>query len=301
MSGINTDILTKFNEELIAIKPLFDNIINSKKDLNVFRILKINENENRISNFISWLLDPSEDHNLGFFFLKEFLDLIVPSNNYSNLNDTKIFREFGYIDIFIINENSKFVCVIENKILSGEHGKRLENYIKLVEKVYGTSFKINYIYLSLNSPTANGRYKNLFYRQLLDILDKIRPNLVDIIDEDLKKYVLRLVNQFKLNIEVNLMQSKELGDISNSILLTHLNTIDYFIEYRNKKKKEISNLIKNALNSFENDSENKIVVYEHYTKKVHHWFRFSTKNLSRILNGKTYTIKLIRKHVLKSN
>ena len=43
------------------------------KKPNIFKVLSISKKEIRHSNFLAWLLDPSESHKLGGVFLKRFL------------------------------------------------------------------------------------------------------------------------------------------------------------------------------------------------------------------------------------
>jgi len=54
------------NEELEKLESIIDRF-------NIFRSLNIIDNEIRHSNFLAWLLDPSETHGLGDYFLNLFL------------------------------------------------------------------------------------------------------------------------------------------------------------------------------------------------------------------------------------
>ena len=66
-----TDINNKYGQLLKDIN--FDKIDLELKNPNIFHILKISTREIRHSNFLSWLLDPSETHKMGDIFLKRFL------------------------------------------------------------------------------------------------------------------------------------------------------------------------------------------------------------------------------------
>lgn len=53
--------------------PNFDKLETELKKPNIFSILGIGESEIRHSNFLSWLLDPNESHELGNRFLIKIL------------------------------------------------------------------------------------------------------------------------------------------------------------------------------------------------------------------------------------
>ena len=46
----------------------FDKLDLGLKNPNIFQILRISKTEIRHSNFLAWLLDPSQSHKLGIFF-----------------------------------------------------------------------------------------------------------------------------------------------------------------------------------------------------------------------------------------
>ena len=52
------------------------------------------------------------------------------------LSDIKVATERHRIDILLMDENDGFVCLIENKIGSGEHSDQLNRYLRTVEREY---------------------------------------------------------------------------------------------------------------------------------------------------------------------
>lgn len=111
---------------------------------NIFTALKLDNTEIRHSNFLAWLMNPRESHNIGDYFLKIFLELSMKDyiqDNRIEINpvdilgarywDCEIRREYKNIDILIINPDNKFLCVLENKIWSGEHDEQLEQQYQL--------------------------------------------------------------------------------------------------------------------------------------------------------------------------
>lgn len=47
------------------------------KEFNIFKILKLDKYEIRHSNFLAWLLNPKESHNLGDKFFKQFFQVAL--------------------------------------------------------------------------------------------------------------------------------------------------------------------------------------------------------------------------------
>jgi hypothetical protein len=78
-----------YNSEFLAD----ETFINLEKKLvtqsstksNIFEILKIKNMEIRHSNFLGWLLDPEESHNLKNKFLKGFVQEGINKNKYTEI------------------------------------------------------------------------------------------------------------------------------------------------------------------------------------------------------------------------
>ena len=63
---------------------LIEKFLKRSIEFNIFKVLKLEDFEIRHSNFLAWLLDPSENHELKDEFLKKFLALTE-----YNLTETK--------------------------------------------------------------------------------------------------------------------------------------------------------------------------------------------------------------------
>ena len=60
------EVKTKYGQLIKDIN--FDRLDLELKNPNIFQILKISNTEIRHSNFLSWLLDPSQSHKIGDIF-----------------------------------------------------------------------------------------------------------------------------------------------------------------------------------------------------------------------------------------
>ena len=111
-------------------------------EFNVFEALGAVRQELRHSDFLSFLLDPAQNHGLGDVFLKRFLKRVLADASDSpvspieidvaDLRSAVVRREWRRIDILIHDEESRLVVAVENKILSGEHSDQLARYRRTV-------------------------------------------------------------------------------------------------------------------------------------------------------------------------
>lgn len=229
---------------------LNDKILNNIKDsvigFNPFRVLKLEHYEIRHSNFLAWLLNPQESHGLGDVFLKKFLEKINENNDTIistetiNKDNITIKREWQNIDILI--EGEDFVCVIENKIYSGENGTQLQNYEEIIQKEFPdkTAF---YIYLTLNEETpSDEKYKNITYSgSILPILEDIIDGAKDQVKSFIKQYINIL--EYDLQLKKAKKTNKDILYISNK----HKTILDYLYEIKDNlydvhfKKNELDN------------------------------------------------------------
>jgi hypothetical protein len=109
------------------------------KTFNIFAVLGVERSEVQHSNFLAYLLDPSEKHGLGDKFLKRFLQealrgvtqaeiTVTPLEiDYWELQGAEVLRERRNTDIFV-SDRKCLVAVIENKIDSCEHDDQLPRY-----------------------------------------------------------------------------------------------------------------------------------------------------------------------------
>ena len=94
---------------------------------NIFNALKLQNNEIRHSNFLAWIMTPYESHKLGDYFLKEFLKSAIKEYSlntdislslkdiaFLKFDDAEIRREYKNIDLLIVSQQNKFVCIVEN-------------------------------------------------------------------------------------------------------------------------------------------------------------------------------------------
>ena len=109
----NSELLQSLKDgyRKILIDPDFERLEQLLDTPNIFRILKAKRTEIRHSNFLGWLLDPSESHGLGEKILIKVLRDILLSGASSNISlfdiedinfrKVEVLREHQNIDILI--------------------------------------------------------------------------------------------------------------------------------------------------------------------------------------------------------
>jgi hypothetical protein len=165
------------------------------KKFNPFKILNINEVEIRHSNFLAWLINPNENHEIHESFLKHLLfDFVTKLNmlekysfdvlHNSNLKKTQVFREYKIsngksIDILIVCSEIKTVIIIENKIRSKEHSNQLTDYYNFTKNKY-KEYHILPIYLTLSGDSPSDKnYLAYEYANILEYIDIILKSYED--------------------------------------------------------------------------------------------------------------------------
>jgi len=86
------------------------------KRFNLFEAIGVIRQELRHSDLLATFLDPGQSHGLGTLFLSELLHTASPSADGLDLHQARAVREWHNVDILIVNDASRLVIIVENKI-----------------------------------------------------------------------------------------------------------------------------------------------------------------------------------------
>jgi hypothetical protein len=208
---------------------------------NIFLSLGIVNQEVRHSNFLAWLLDPNETHGLQDYFLKLFLKYVAVHNQNAlkevtiididswDFDSTVVLKEWSAIDILVIDEKLKFLCVIENKVDSREHSDQLARYQKIVDVKY-PDYKKLFIYLTVNGerPEKDEIYISLSYSQVSDIITR----LLQARSSQLSGEIVTFVQHYQEMIKRFIMEESEVQALCEQIYNKHKKALDLIFAYK---------------------------------------------------------------------
>jgi hypothetical protein len=208
----------ELTSELSALKPGLERLERLRGKLNFFKAIGAARAELRHSDFLAFLLSPTESHNLGDKFLKAWLPLCLRGNNKLSsalgvaeindwdLTDTEIQREADDIDLQVVNRRMSFGIVVENKTDSGEHSDQLRRYWDLFSKHNHDLTNIIGVYLSPNgSVPTDPRYIPVSYKVLHSVVDEVLRVFAVQLGADLKV----LLRHYKDLLEIEFMGAQK--------------------------------------------------------------------------------------------
>jgi hypothetical protein len=249
-----------YNSEFLAD----ETFINLEKKLvtqsstksNIFEILKIKNMEIRHSNFLGWLLDPEESHNLKNEFLKGFVQEGINKNKYTEItldidliDSVKIEREYKDIDLLI--ESHNVVFCIENKIFSNEHSDQLKKYKKIVQKEFPNKEKV-FIYLTPSGKPSQQEtelYLPISYLVVLEVLKQLN---IKKIDKNAQIYILDYI----ATLEKDILKNNELKAPLSKLHLEYGEFIKQILEKRNTTQSKEREIYKKHQEFFDYFSKN---------------------------------------------
>lgn len=251
------------------------------KKPNIFESLNLTKQEIKHSNFLSWLLDPTENHGLSDIFLKKFLRDIFDdekSDNRTifdadliNYDNVEIRREWRNIDITIILQDD--VIAIENKIDSQDHNKQLTKYINTIEQTF-PDHKKHFVYLTPFGidpleEKAQNKYINYSYLEISNNID----NILHIYGDDLNNRSKLYIEDYNTTIRRYILMNDQLNELAIKIYKSHKDALDFIFENKPDPASELYPFFENRIKK-----ENWIV-----GSKNKGYIRFTTKELDKLI------------------
>ena len=217
-----------------------------QSQVDVFHSLELDYKEEFHSNFLAWLLRPTASHGLGATFLQAFLRsqgwrraITAPL-----LGVTRVSREHsvtfqdltGRLDIRILNEDSKFVCAIENKVWSPEGGEQLAFYRKALREQF-PGHRIKRVFLTPagtlpEDPYEQKHWSVMSYRDVLGLVEKTLEERGEAVHEDVRALLRQYATTLRRNIVPEV--SDEMHRLAPQIYRKHRQAIDLIIEHRER-------------------------------------------------------------------
>ena len=230
------------NEDLARLEEL-------TSQFNIFEALGMVRQEIRHSNFLAWLLNPAQNHGLGDSFLKDFLlktsvaaketgigTLSPVDVDVWDLSATEVRREWKNIDITLLDESNKFVCVIENKVHSGEHSDQLRRYREeVVDKAF-PNYQRHYVLLNVTGEEPSDRwYVGVTYDEVCEVIERLLEMRASTIGDELAMALSHYVTMVRRRV----MPDTEIQELCRRIYRKHQLALDLIYEHRPDRQAEM--------------------------------------------------------------
>lgn len=235
-------------EEFINDNAELEQLEEIAEDFNIFSALGIVDAEIKHSNFLAWLMDPGESHGLGDYFLASFLKRVASKASSFGMESPSVFdidswhfdsaeilREWRHIDILIRSDEHRFVCVIENKISSGEHGEQLRQYKETAQNEFPKYSKL-LIYLTIDGEIpSDDDYMSMSYGEIMPLIEHVIESKKDKIGSE----ILTFISHYREMLRRYIMEDSEVQEICRKIYKSHKRALDLIFEYKPDKQREI--------------------------------------------------------------
>lgn len=222
---------------------------------NFFEILHVANLEIRHSNFLAWILNPKETHNLGDVFARWFFKEIFSDAKVAELDEfqvdgldtssIRIHREYRNIDLLI--ELKDIVVVIENKIWSREHSQQLKRYAEIVETDFQKS-QSAFVFLTPynEAPIDEGdqeTYVTFDYASIVKLLEQI----VELYGDSMSPKVKLYLDDYIAVVRRYILAEDPAIEKAQQIYKNHQAALDFIFEHKPDRMLEAAEPISKAV------------------------------------------------------
>ena len=251
-------------EALVIDNPQLDELESLISEFNIFEAMGAVRQELRHSDFLAFLLNPSEKHGLDDKFLKRFLIKLLSSADESpispiavNLTDFSkavVERETQNIDILISDADSGIVCLIENKIFSSEHSNQLARYLAIVKRRFPKFKTIIPVFLTpdgISPEDDNSPYIPFSYEEISEIIEHVRQTQESMIGVD----VNTMMHHYIAMLRRHVVSNSAIAELCRQIYQAHKPAFDLIVEHMPDIRQEISEYLVQLVESTPNISK----------------------------------------------
>ncbi len=218
------------------------------KRFNLFEAVGVVKHELRHSDFLAFLLDPSQNHGLGASFLSAFLQAVNQTADDIaglNLNNAYVQREWHHVDILVVDDLNCFGVVIENKIGTGEHSDQLNRYRAAFDSHY-PGYKVLALYLTPDGDEPSSPdYQAVSYSVVCDVIEKITRENGSTLDREI---VMALQHYAQL-LRRHVLTDSDIAILCRSIYQKHKQALDAIFEHRPDQQAQIGQYVRSLIAS----------------------------------------------------
>jgi hypothetical protein len=275
INSINPD--QKALESFVVDNPDLERLESLLGQFNLFEALGAVHVEVRHSDFLSFLLTPSESHGLGDLFVKRLLQKAITTSAGQSLPLTLIdldtwdldqlivLREWQNIDILLVDQRNQLVVIIENKVHSSEHSEQLQRYWQIANQHY-PSWRILGLFLTPDAdPPSDDNYLSIGYSVICEILENLSKTRSTALNSDVRV----TLNHYTQMLRRHIMSESEIAELCQRIYRKHRRAIDLIYEYRPDQQVAIRETLEKLITS------EPIFILDHCSKS---YIRFTLKD-----------------------
>ncbi|NOZ28513.1 MAG: PD-(D/E)XK nuclease family protein [Chloroflexi bacterium] len=249
------------NEDLERLETLL-------AEFNIFEALGAVRQELRHSDFLAFLLDPSQNHGLGDAFLKRFLKRVLIRADHppvsvieidvADMQDAIVLREWRNIDILVHDAENRLVCTIENKVDAKEQSGQLSRYREVITHEFPDRRAL-FIYLTPEGDEPSDEaYIPLSYGDIADLANTVRETHESTLGAD----VSTLMKHYTAMLRRHIVSNSEIAELCRRIYRRHKRALDLIFEYRPDLQWEIAEYLKGLVGEHRDAG----LVLDHSTK-----------------------------------
>ncbi len=238
MNNIDSD--KKALEAFVVDNPNLERLESLLEQFNLFEALGAERVEVRHSNFLSFLLSPSENHGLGDTFVKRLVQKALaasPKQSFPitpidldtwDLNELMVLREWQNIDILLVDERNRLAVIIENKIDSGEHSEQLQRYWQITNQHYPNWHIIGLFLTADGDQPSDDNYLAIDYSSVCEILENLTETRSSTLGPDVRVALTHYTQMLKRHI----MSESEIAELCRRIYRKHQRALNLIYEHR---------------------------------------------------------------------
>ena len=225
-------------------------------EFNLFRLFDLGGYEETHSRVLAWLLNPRENHRLGAAFLDRFLAATTDlDSSDAEGSAAQVQREWhnavdgqqGFLDLLILDEGQRFLCAIENKVYSGEHGGQLTRYRRALENRY-PDFTRRYLFLSpwgilAQDATERKHWQSVDYGIIRQLVEETARDFTDSVSAE----VLAFLRQYADVLRRDILGDTEVRDLARKIYAQHSTAIELIYQHKPNPQSETQEILKEII------------------------------------------------------
>jgi len=239
------------NDDLERLEALLD-------QFNIFEALGAVWVELRHSDFLSFLLNPNQNHGLGDTFAKRLLQRVLANApgqfpirpidlDVADLSNMLVLREWQNVDILLLDEDNNLAVIIENKIGGGEHSDQLTRYRRALEQHY-PGLKHICLYLTPEGEEpSDPEYIQLDYAVIAEIVEGLVESRASTLGGDIHTLMIHYVQMLRRHI----VSESEIAELCRKIYRKHQRALDLIYEYRPDQQAAIREILVTLIQSEE--------------------------------------------------